>query len=96
MKKTTVSLLALSSLAACTAQVGLHEAIDLPKDSAATCERQCDSIGLEFDGVAIVGTSVACLCEPRDAPAASQSRRRAGAAHAVAIEDADDPEPTFP
>jgi hypothetical protein len=96
MIRTTASFLGLASLTACTAQVGVHEAIDLPRDAAATCEQQCDDIGLVFDGVAIVGNSVACLCAPRGAlDARSGKKRRAGAAHVLVAEDQGDNGPTL-
>jgi hypothetical protein len=95
MTKTTATLLALSSLSACTAQVGVHEAIDLPKDSAATCAQQCDDLGLVFEGVALVGTSVACLCAPHGAQT-RKSMRQAGAIFALLSQEQDQEAPTLP
>ncbi len=64
IRTTACSLLLL--LAACATTVGAGDLSSVPDDVANTCESQCESLGLELEGVSIGDRSVDCLCEPDD------------------------------
>jgi hypothetical protein len=53
-------------ISACGTSVGAGDASTLPDDVAQTCTDQCESLGLDFDGVAVGKRSVDCICEPDD------------------------------
>ena len=91
MTTRTLALFATCCLLGCTAQVGVHQSVDLPSDAAATCERQCEHVGLDFDGLAIVSNNVACLCSRPGAPSALTATQRAAASSTLASEDDDEP-----
>ena len=65
MKQIVFSTLLLS-MTACATSVGAGDVSSLPNDAGETCEAQCESLGMEFDGVSVGKRSVDCLCESDD------------------------------
>jgi hypothetical protein len=59
----------------CVAPVGSE--VRVPDDATATCEAQCNHIGLELSAVAIMANNVGCICQ------ASPSGATAGHTEAV-------------
>jgi hypothetical protein len=53
-------------MTACATSVGAGDVSTLPDDAGEICEAQCESLEMEFDGVAVGKRSVDCLCEPDD------------------------------
>lgn len=93
-----MALLSVVALGACAPQVGMHSALELPQGAAKTCTAQCEQLGLVFDGVAIVGVAVACICRPAGAPVVTtvgetSSRRARGAT--VLLTNSEDMEPVL-
>lgn len=84
MWKQTVLLLALSS-AGCAAAVGTSGVMYVPKDAATTCASHCDSIGMQLGSVVIMANNVGCVCNAKDAPAASSAA--AGGVAALMMDD---------
>lgn len=95
MKSRALGLVFLVSAASCTAQVGVHHSVEVPPDSATVCADQCKHVGLRFDGVAMVGATVACICVPADSAASSRTTRAAAAA-LVPLADGDGLDPVAP
>ncbi|MEM7437921.1 MAG: hypothetical protein AAF436_22425, partial [Myxococcota bacterium] len=65
MLRSTLFALLLSTLAAaCATTTGASDMSSIPSDSVESCTAQCESLGLEFDGVTIGDREVECVCEP--------------------------------
>jgi hypothetical protein len=62
----TPLLALLVALAGCPrAPVGV-ENVELPADSAATCQAQCGKVGLRMQSLVIMANYVGCVCAPAD------------------------------
>ena len=62
----TPLLALLVALAGCPrAPVGV-ENVELPADSAATCQAQCGKVGLRMQSLVIMAGYVGCVCAPAD------------------------------
>jgi hypothetical protein len=77
MRKTIVSLLALSTIAIvgatgcvgnATVGVGVTH---VPKDAATTCKAHCNEVGLSLNAVVIMADNVGCVCSAVPEPTAS-------------------------
>ena len=65
MKSTPVLFIALV-VASCATTVGTGDRATIPEDAASTCASQCESVGLELDGLALGDGYVNCICEPSE------------------------------
>ena len=74
-------LLALFLAAGCPVAVGAGNGMyTVPRDTARTCWDQCQSIGLELSGVALMANTAGCICQPGQASAREGAAATAGMA----------------
>jgi hypothetical protein len=82
----TIAIAASLLFAGCTAtaNVGVGERVEIPKDSATKCSSLCGSISLTLDSVVVMASTVGCVC--RAAPAASASSAASGGMAAIMLQ----------
>lgn len=87
----TPLLALLVALAGCPrAPVGV-ENVELPADSAATCQAQCGKVGLRMQSLVIMAGYVGCVCAPADdveRPSASAGAAGGGLAAIMVLQQA--------
>ena len=87
----TPILALLVALAGCPrAPVGV-ENVELPADSAATCQAQCGKVGLRMQSLVIMANYVGCVCAPADdveRPSASAGAAGGGLAAIMVLQQA--------
>jgi hypothetical protein len=87
----TPLLALLVALAGCPrAPVGV-ENVELPADSAATCQAQCGKVGLRMQSLVIMANYVGCVCAPADdveRPSASAGAAGGGLAAIMVLQQA--------
>lgn len=87
----TPLLALLVALAGCPrAPVGV-ENVELPADSAATCQAQCGQVGLRMQSLVIMANYVGCVCAPADdveRPSASAGAAGGGLAAIMVLQQA--------
>jgi hypothetical protein len=90
----TPLLALLVALAGCPrAPVGV-ENVELPADSAATCQAQCGKVGLRMQSLVIMANYVGCVCAPADdveRPSASAGAAGGGLAAIMVLQQQQPP-----
>jgi hypothetical protein len=83
----TIAIAASLLFAGCTAtaNVGVGERVEIPKDSATKCSSLCGTIGLTLDSVVVMASTVGCVC--RAAPATSASSAASGGMAAIMLQE---------
>jgi hypothetical protein len=64
--------------------------LPLPKERATECVKSCEDLGMKLAAMVVIRNSAGCVCEPKDAPPQTSTRRNAAATAVGAVLAEDD------